>query len=620
MAEVPSLMSLCMKKVGKDILRDDFGNDLSSAIYELPSDLFDGLLMHLPPLALQKLQEEMPLRCWNGHESTNICFRNGRKRGSCGNFNTAWKALFKSRWPDLARKIQRVDWSAGVAKYESIIDWQQMYWETHLQNCIDEAAEIAVLPSFDGCLGEIEIPDTIIKCIGYKGHRSHSTCDYSKLSYHCEQFGSYARCLKLQNMLCIAETSHLLRKSRLQQLVLRWIKSTEHMDGLCQLLQQNNETLSSLEFIFCNLSSASLNAICDSLRVKDMQTYRIQHFSITNTVLERNPVSLPHGLVSFLSSGRSLCSLKFSDNRLGKNFAKLVFNTLLDASSRLSTLNLADNNITGWLFNFNQRSSTWPLPSFGLGKSLQLLRVLNLRGNNLCKDDADNLKYALIYMPNLEILDLSDNPIEDDGISSLIPYFVEASERHSPLADLSLGDCDLSCNGVTQLLDVLSTLKNPLHSLSIAHNELGSQAAGPLGKFLRTFIRVLNVEDIGLGSSGFLKLQEDMPEEVKLVSINISKNRGRLETANFLLKLMSKAPELLVVNAAYNFMPVESLTVVHSSLKVGKGKLERLDLRGNARFCQSAHAPLFDEFQHRGRPIVILPPLPAADEPYDDDP
>lgn len=50
------------------------------------------------------------------------------------------------------------------------------------------------------------------------------------------------------------------------------------------------------------------------------------------------------------------------------------------------------------------------------------------------------------------------------------------------------------------------------------------------------------------------------------------------------------------------------------------GKLERLDLRGNARFCQSAHAPLFDEFQHRGRPIVILPPLPAADEPYDDDP
>lgn len=50
---------------------------------------------------------------------------------------------------------------------------------------------------------------------------------------------------------------------------------------------------------------------------------------------------------------------------------------------------------------------------------------------------------------------------------------MEASERYSPLADLNLGECDLSCCGVTQLLDVLSNLKNPLHSLSIAHNELG---------------------------------------------------------------------------------------------------------------------------------------------------
>ena len=50
---------------------------------------------------------------------------------------------------------------------------------------------------------------------------------------------------------------------------------------------------------------------------------------------------------------------------------------------------------------------------------------------------------------------------------------MEASEKPSTLADLNLGDCDLSISGVTQLLDVLSNLKNPLHSLSIAHNKLG---------------------------------------------------------------------------------------------------------------------------------------------------
>ena len=80
------------------------------------------------------------------------------------------------------------------------------------------------------------------------------------------------------------------------------------IDGLCQLLWQNNETLSSLEFIDCNLTSDSLNAICNSLCTKDTQTYRVQHFSISNTVLERNPASLPPGLVSFLSSGYTCLS------------------------------------------------------------------------------------------------------------------------------------------------------------------------------------------------------------------------------------------------------------------------------------------------------------------------
>lgn len=97
------------------------------------------------------------------------------------NFSTAWKNLVKSRWPNLGNQIEP-------------IDWQQMYWETHLQkyafffasqwknrdsifcswmicrfscmipqtnnSCLDEVAEIASLPSFDGRLGEIGISGT----------------------------------------------------------------------------------------------------------------------------------------------------------------------------------------------------------------------------------------------------------------------------------------------------------------------------------------------------------------------------------------------------------------------------------------------------------------------------
>lgn len=40
-----------------------------------------------------------------------------------GNFDTAWKALFKFRWPDLAECVKPVD-------------WQQIYWETHVQKYV----------------------------------------------------------------------------------------------------------------------------------------------------------------------------------------------------------------------------------------------------------------------------------------------------------------------------------------------------------------------------------------------------------------------------------------------------------------------------------------------------
>jgi hypothetical protein len=74
-------------------------------------------------------------------------------------------------------------------------------------------------------------------------------------------------------------------------------------------LIQNSETLTSLEFIYCKLSPTFVSAICGSLNVVNTHTHGIQHFSInTSSFLEINPVSLPPGFVSFLSSGRYIHS------------------------------------------------------------------------------------------------------------------------------------------------------------------------------------------------------------------------------------------------------------------------------------------------------------------------
>lgn len=84
-SEIPSLISLCIEAIKNELLRgnspkfplltiliaaaftstefnfglDFAGDDLLPIIHELPSDLFDILVLRLPPLALQKLQTAM---------------------------------------------------------------------------------------------------------------------------------------------------------------------------------------------------------------------------------------------------------------------------------------------------------------------------------------------------------------------------------------------------------------------------------------------------------------------------------------------------------------------------------------------------------------------------------
>lgn len=159
MGEVPSLLSLCTDAAIKELIH---GDDILSEVFELPPDLFDCLLMRVPPLALQTLHEGLSYKSQNDHDSTDDCLR-GRKRGRYGEFNAAWKTLFKLRWLETVKQIKPVGCSAEHAgKSELTKDWQQMYWERHMQDCIDEAVEIALLPSFDQCIGEIKISGKMI--------------------------------------------------------------------------------------------------------------------------------------------------------------------------------------------------------------------------------------------------------------------------------------------------------------------------------------------------------------------------------------------------------------------------------------------------------------------------
>ncbi|KVI12316.1 NACHT, LRR and PYD domains-containing protein 13 isoform X1 [Cynara cardunculus var. scolymus] len=616
MSEVPSLITLCIGAI-KNAILDENGN--LPYVYKLPSELFDRLLPHLPPLALQNLQDAMPSVSSNDYWFSDDCLKPSRKRKRFENFDIAWKALYKSRW-SVIQKLSVDFLPEDVQQDEPITNWQQIYWEKHLQNCLDAAAEMVSITLFDGCLGDVEIPDALLKYISYEGNLSRSR-SYLKLAYHCERFGLYARCLRLQSVHCVAEIGHLLRKSRLEFLEVHWIKSKEQVEGLCKVLEQNKETLASIEFIHCKLPASLVTAICESLHVKDFETNVIKNFSIKrSSFLDSSYFPLPLGLESLLSAASGLTSLVLSDNHMWWKTAKMVFDTLLDTDSGLQVLDLSENNIAGWLSHFKWGSPSLINSDRQIDKYLKSLRVLNLRSNNLQKDDADCLKYAMVYMPNLEVLNLSDNPLQDDGIRIFVPYLVKKSKCDIPLAELYLDNCELSCHGASQLLKVLSALNVPLKSLSIGDNHLTSKFGPSLGKFLLSGIQALNVKGVGLGSSGFSDAQEEITEELSLVRINISDNCGGIRTANFLSKMISQAPNLVSVNASNNWMPMESLPTICSVLKAAKGKLEHLDLRQNTLCNKGNIASLLAEFQINGKPNILLSSPAASIVLYDNDP
>ncbi|CDP21849.1 unnamed protein product [Coffea canephora] len=149
---------------------------------------------------------------------------------------------------------------------------------------------------------------------------------------------------------------------------------------------------------------------------------------------------------------------------------------------------------------------------------------------------------------------------------------------------------------------------------------LFSKIGALLGKFLSKGLQSLDIDDIDLGPPGFQKAQDEIMGDLKLVYINISKNYGGIETANFLSKLISCAPELAAIDARCNSMPVESLSIICSTLKAMRGKVEHLDLRGNTSLIRFADASLLDELKMNRKSILKLDSSYDPDAPYDQDP
>lgn len=544
-------------------------------------------------------------------------------------FSNAWKDKFRLRWPEGVKQTgflssytdEDTETKCEHGIYKN--DWQQSYWEAHLQDCLREGAAKALVPSYEGSIGEILVTDTILEHIGFKRDFTWVRKDFLTLRDHCEMFGHYARHLRLRNVLCVEELCDILRNSRLQGVLFQGIKSKKHIEGVCKILNWNRETLEAVELLHCRISSSAFSEICASLIIEGNSIHNIQYFSVTSSrVLNNDDNVSRNGFLQFLSAGRYLHSLKLCDNGFEPKTGGLIFNALCQYNSDLSVLELCDNKLSGWL---SWQDGTFPHCSSLLPNEirfLQSLTTLNLRGNFLESKDVEILKIFLQCMPQLQNVDLSDNPLGDDGVRTLIPYFREISERDVSLVDVKIANCNISFAGASSLFDSLSTFKKPLRSLSIAHNGLGSSIATSLANFMKKgHIERLDIGGIGLGSTGCNQLQEAISYSQGLVYLNMRKNRAGSAAATMLSKLISHSNKISVIDASYNFLCLESLKLIATALKQSKGQIKCLDLSGIPDAYQAKLIGIFDEFHLDGKPIVKLPSsVIIHNVHHDDDP
>ncbi|XP_037475684.1 uncharacterized protein LOC119353194 isoform X2 [Triticum dicoccoides] len=378
-AAPPTLLSLCLQAVAAHLTADAAGAGRSggcSAHFDgfvqeheeegggghlapeqvaeaLPWELLHQLASSLPPFALELLHHGAHARCCSSTSLTDRFGkadgnRRGTKRSRCEDFNTAWQALFESRWP--------LHDNTGHDDLVTV-DWQQQYWEKHLQECLDEAAEAALLPSFRGSIGELSMSDKIMSSVYLSENISQQ---YSRLSYQWTILGSYARCLRFQNVLCTAEVCDMLQHSRLEILVFVRIISEHEVNGVCLLLSCHAKTLLSLEFIHCQLYPAVMDKVCTSLCQPGSQNYKIQSISIKSSpISESKSLTTSAGLLNFLSyakylipflelalqRGNPLRRLRAENCDLSSFGVTKLLDCLASINKPLDMLSIADNHL-----------------------------------------------------------------------------------------------------------------------------------------------------------------------------------------------------------------------------------------------------------------------------------
>eukprot|EP00299_Pterocystis_sp_00344_P010179 c4488_g1_i2.p1 GENE.c4488_g1_i2~~c4488_g1_i2.p1 ORF type:complete len:316 (-),score=60.47 c4488_g1_i2:120-1067(-) len=242
------------------------------------------------------------------------------------------------------------------------------------------------------------------------------------------------------------------------------------------------------------------------------------------------------------------------------------------------------------------------------------LTVLTLQHCGLTSDGIESLCRAIETHPNLKFLDLSGNP--GMGAQSIAPAIwslraitLRGCTVHSIGAEalaqelrlegcgreleiLDIGDNVIGDQGGAVLIPALLVLPK-LHSLNVEENGLGIESSRALGAALAktSALTTLNMSNNGIGVFGCIAIAQGLQNNRTLKNLLLSKCYmvGRGGSAEALALSLSTHTTLESIDLSFNFLEDEAVRTLSEGIAKNT-KLKKIDMSNNWLTAEGANA------------------------------
>ncbi|XP_041668175.1 protein phosphatase 1 regulatory subunit 37 [Cheilinus undulatus] len=208
-------------------------------------------------------------------------------------------------------------------------------------------------------------------------------------------------------------------------------------------------------------------------------TSRLTALHLHNAQLSGVPL---YALISSLKTNKALKELHLSNNQLNSYQDALQLGDLLRYNGTLQTLQLSNNHIA---------DAGLEELCDGLRHQTAGLQVLLLRNNNITADGMLHLAKALPVLKVLQVLDLGENVLGNEGIQEIR----EPLMKNTSVLQLGLSQTNITCEGAVALAEFLAE-SHQIEQLDLRHNEVkvGGLMALSLALRINRSLMVLDVE------------------------------------------------------------------------------------------------------------------------------